>query len=71
MCGEGHARGRGVCGGGHAWWGRVCVAGGMCIRGVCGREGMRGRRDGHCSRQYTFYWNAFLFSSFFSERRML
>ena len=25
------------------------------------REG--GRRDGHCSRQYASYWNAFLFES--------
>ena len=58
----GHTWQEGVCGGdmhgrGHAWWGGgeawqmgVCMAGG----------GMHGRRDGHCSRQYAFYWNAFL-----------
>ena len=26
---------------------------------------MRGRRDGHCSRRYVSYWNAFLFISMF------
>ena len=44
------ARGNGVCvAGEHAWQGAY-VAGGMC-----------GRRDSHCSGQYTPYWNAFLF----------
>ena len=40
--------------GGHVWQG-VCVVG-----SVCGRGGMRGRRDGHCSGRYASYWNAFL-----------
>ena len=36
---------------GHAWQGGACVTGGV-----------HGRRDGHCSRRYTSYWNAFLFT---------
>ena len=38
-----------------------CVAG-ACVAGACMAEGMRGRRDGHCSGRYASYWNAFLFS---------
>ena len=41
--------------GGHAWQG-VCMHGRGCA--WCG--GMCGRRDGHWSGWYTFYWNAFL-----------
>ena len=38
--------------------------GGACVAGVCMVVGaMRGRRDGHCSGRYAFYWNAFLFWS--------
>ena len=53
----------GMCGRGCVWQGaycrgacmaRACVAGG-CVAG--------GRRDGHCSRQYASYWNAFLYIS--------
>ena len=29
-------------------------------RGHAWQGGMRGRRDGHCSRRYASYWNAFL-----------
>ena len=39
---------------GHVWQG-VC-GGGACMAG-----GVRGTRDGHCSRRYASYWNAFLF----------
>ena len=44
----------------------ACMEGGMCDRGACMTGGMHGggmygRRDGHCSRQYASYWNAFLF----------
>ena len=47
--------------GGHAWQG-VCVAGGHAWQGgMCGREGLRGRRDRHCSGRYASYRNAFLF----------
>ena len=45
----GHAWRRGMCCRGHAWWG-ACMAGGS----------VRGRRDGHCSRRYASYWNAFM-----------
>ena len=38
---------------GHAWQGR----------GVYGKGGVRGRKDGHCSGRYASYWNAFLFYS--------
>ena len=37
---------------GHAW-----VVGGVHAKG----GGVRGRRDGNCSRWYASYWNAFLF----------
>ena len=45
----------------------ACMAGGVCGRGVCmawGHEwqGVRARRNGHCSGRYTSYWNAFLLS---------
>ena len=61
----------GVC---MAWgcvWHKVCMAG-VCVagrhvwKGGCGWQGacmagdMHGRRDSHCSRWYTTYWNAFL-----------
>ena len=57
---------------GNVWWGacmvggmcgrEVCMAGGMHGKGdVCGKGAMCGRRDGHYSRQYASYWNAFLF----------
>ena len=66
---------------GHVWPGG-CVWQGMCVVGVCmvgcmhGRgcmaggvwQGdMHGRRDGYCSRQYTSYWNAFLFYDLFLQ----
>ena len=48
--------------------GRVCVWHGACMargsawqRGLCVARGVRGRRDGHCSRRYAYYWNTFLF----------
>ena len=73
MCGRGKCMvgacmARGVCvAGGHAWhgWGHVwqegaCVVGGsMHGRRCTWQGGMCGRRDGHYSRQYTSYWNAF------------
>ena len=47
----GGVRGRRACmAGGHAWQGSMCGGGG----------GMCGRRDGHGSGRYAFYWNAFL-----------
>ena len=45
----------------------VCVAGGKICGGVWGPRFIygggivRGRRNGHCSGRYAFYWNAFLF----------
>ena len=63
MYGKGHAwqRGEGVQGRGmHGRWG-MCVRG-MHDRGHAWQEVyMCGRRDGHCSRRYASYWNAFLF----------
>ena len=56
--------------GGHAWQrGDVCGEGGVhdrrCAWWWCGAcmagGGIHGRRHSHCSRWYTFYWNAFLF----------
>ena len=57
---------------GHGWWG--CVHGRGCVwqvgmhgrgcvwqGGACMAGGIRGKRDGHCSRRYASYWNAFLF----------
>ena len=46
----------------HAWQG-ACVARGRRAWqvGACVAGGMRGRRDGHCSRRYASYWNAFLY----------
>ena len=68
-------RGGGVVGG-HALWevciaggmhGRGCAWQGACMEGghawqggVHSRGGMRALRDGHCSRCYASYWNAFL-----------
>ena len=40
---------------GHAW------LGGAYVVGVCKAGGVRGRKDGHGSRRYASYWNAFLF----------
>ena len=60
--------------GGCASW-ETCVAeGGVCIardiddRGVHTGGGacMDGRRDGHCSRRYVSYWDAFLFHEYSS-----
>ena len=45
--------------------GGACMAEGegacMAGEGACIGRGMPGRRDGHCSGRYAFYWNAFLF----------
>ena len=46
-----------VHGRGHAWWGGMCGRGHVWQgdlqgRGVCGLEGMRDWRDGHCRRWY-------------------
>ena len=68
----------GMHGGVHAWWGmhsRGCVwLGGMHGGGIHGRGcacmhvgGVNGRRDGHCSRWYASYWNAFLFGIILSK----
>ena len=52
----GGMHGRGACMvGGHVW------QGGMHGRGHAWCGHVYGRRDGHCSRQYASYWNAFLF----------
>ena len=78
--GRGHVW-QGVCGGEHVWqgagcgrcvWQGVCVAGGVHGRGIHGRGvsgsgGMCGRRDGHCSRRYVSYWNAFLLLDIFED----
>ena len=57
MYDRGHAWQRAVCGEG-VHGGEAGVAGGR-ISGVHGRgcvvEGVRGRRDGHCSRRYASY----------------
>ena len=56
--------GRGVCmaGGMHVWQGCVHGMGHAWQGGVRGKGGgMRGRRDGHCSGRYAYYWNTFLF----------
>ena len=42
----------------HTWQG--CAGQGACVAGVCMVSRIRGRRDGHCSRWYTSYWNVFL-----------
>ena len=52
-------------GGGRAWReeGVHVRGGGMHGREACmavGGEGVRDRRDGHCSGRYASYWNAFL-----------
>ena len=56
----GHACQRGV----HSKWACVareaCVTRGLHGRGTCVVQGMRGKRDGHCSGQFASYWNAFL-----------
>ena len=69
VCMVGGVHGRGAC-----MVGGMCGRGGMHGsrwgmhgRGVCVvRGGMRGRRDGYCSRRYASYWNAFLYFSIFS-----
>ena len=57
MCGRGCVGQAGMCGRGrgHAWQ-RAMHGRGACVAG-----GMHDRRDGHCSRWYASYWNAFLF----------
>ena len=72
-CMLGDMYGRGVCmaggmqGRGHVWQGASMTGdhawqGGMYGKGMRGGEGgMRGRRDGQCSRRYASYWNAFMF----------
>ena len=42
--------------------GDMCGKGRACVAG----EGVRGRKDSHCSGRYAFYWNAFLYNEFFS-----
>ena len=56
------------CGGMH---GRGCAWQGHVWQGMCvvGRGGVCGRRDGHCSRQYASYWNAFLLVSFVTTHK--
>ena len=46
----------------HAWQG-ACVVGRIGGVGHASRWGVyvHGRKDGHCSRRYASYWNAFLF----------
>ena len=74
--GEGVLGKGGTCGkGGHVWqrwhaWQGACVVGGHAWQGgvsgggmagrACVAGGGHGRRDGHCSRRYASYWNAFL-----------
>ena len=77
---------KGACmAGGHVWQG-VCMAEGECMAeracmagsmwwgmhggGISGRACMHGRRDDHCSRWYTSYWNAFLFISVFTNKQI-
>ena len=55
-----HGRG-GMPGRGWYMWQGACVAGNHAWQRTCMAGGMRGRRDGHCSRRYASYWNAFLF----------
>ena len=50
----------GVHGRGRVWQG-ACITGGMH-----GRGHMHGRRNGHCSGQYTSYWNAFFLFDLFN-----
>ena len=61
MCGERGAcmaKGGGMCG----KVGACVVKGDMCgKRGHVWQGGTHGRRNGHCSGRYAFYWNAFLF----------
>ena len=59
VCGRG-----GMHGGACVTGGNVCGRGGMCGRG----GGMHGRRDGHCSRRHTSYWNAFLLPIYFKYK---
>ena len=59
--------------GGHVWQG-VCIAqehawqGGMCDGGACMAGGMHGRRNSHCSGQYTSCWNVFLLFLLFTMK---
>ena len=50
-------------GGGHVWLG-VVHGKGVCVAGVHASQGVRGRRDSHCSGRYASYLNAFLFLIF-------
>ena len=75
MCGGGGHAWQECAWQGHAWqgcawqggvwqgcaWQGVCVAGGHAWLG-----GMRGRRDGHCSRRYASSWNTFLFNEVYT-----
>ena len=55
-----------VCVAGGMHGGRACMAGSghggvECVVVVVGEGGgVRGRRYGHCSGRYAFFWNAFL-----------
>ena len=61
--------GRGVCmAGGMCKRGGACMAGGVFVVGsMHGRGGgVRGRNNGNCSGRYASYWNAFLFSNWYT-----
>ena len=61
LCVVGGMHGRGyVWQGGHVWWG-ACIVGGVHGSGDLHGGGVHGRKNDNCSRQYAFYWNAFLF----------
>ena len=58
--------------GGPAWQGAcvvgACMAGGHVWQGgVWQGRSMHRRRDGHCSGQYAYYWNVFLFNDEFTQ----
>ena len=60
------ARGH-VCPGGACMLGEACMSGGSCMtRGMHaqGADTLPHPGDGHCSRRYASYWNAFLLLSF-------
>ena len=46
------------------------VGGAYVVGGIRGR-GVHGRRDGHCSGRYEYYWNAFLFFRFIPYFRVM
>ena len=63
MAGCIHGRGcmlGGACGGG------ACMVG-SCMTGAYLVGGIHSRENGNCSRQYTSFWNAFLFYAVFSK----